>query len=242
MRVMATTCLSNRPLYLQVRDAVAERISTGTWKIGIAIPNEGDLAREFGVSVGTVRKSLGLLEEQHILTRQQGRGTFVNDRGSEAAASRFQTIHGVDGKPISDEVDSAEIVEGIAGEPERNRLRLGAQDPVYRIRRVRLRKERPFMVEEVALPAALFPGLPENNGSSLGIALLAQRYGLLLGKAEERLTIAAAAPAVAVALGVAPATPIVVLDRVMLTIEGRPIEWRMGHCHLDDDHYFAEMR
>ena len=78
---MATTCLSNRPLYLQVRDAVAERIATGTWKIGIAIPNEGDLAREFGVSVGTVRKSLGLLEEQHILTRQQGRGTFVNDRG-----------------------------------------------------------------------------------------------------------------------------------------------------------------
>jgi len=239
---MATTCLSNRPLYLQVRDAVAERIATGTWRTGVAIPNEGDLAREFGVSVGTVRKSLGLLEEQHILTRQQGRGTFVNDRGSEAATSRFQTIRGVDGRPIPDEVKSAEIVEGIAGEPERNRLRLGAHDPVYRIRRVRHRQDRPFMVEEVALPAALFPGLAENNGSSLGITLLAQKYGLLLGKAEERLTIAAAAPAVAAALGVAPAAPIVVLDRIMRTIEGRPIEWRIGQCRLDEDHYFAEMR
>ena len=84
-----------------MRDAVAERIAAGTWKTGVAIPNEGDLAREFAVSVGTVRKALGLLEEQHILTRQQGRGTFVNDRGSEEAANRFQTIRGLDGKPIS---------------------------------------------------------------------------------------------------------------------------------------------
>ena len=80
---MPAAPLSNRPLYLQTRDAVAERIAKGIWKTGFAIPNEGDLAREFGVSVGTVRKALGLLEEQHILNRQQGRGTFVNDRGSE---------------------------------------------------------------------------------------------------------------------------------------------------------------
>ena len=98
------------------------------------------------------------------------------------------------------------------------------------------------MVEEVALPAALFPGLPENHGSLLGVTQLAQRYGLLLGKAEERLTIAAAEPAVATMLGVPPASPIVVLDRIMLTLEGRPIEWRMGHCCFDASHYFSEMR
>jgi DNA-binding GntR family transcriptional regulator len=86
---MAAICLSNRPLYLQVRDAVAERIATGTWKTGNAIPNEGDLAREFGVSVGTVRKALGLLEGQHILTRQQGRGTFVNDPRQPPIVSRL---------------------------------------------------------------------------------------------------------------------------------------------------------
>jgi GntR family transcriptional regulator len=97
------------------------------------------------------------------------------------------------------------------------------------------------MVEEVTLPAALFPGLAENNKHSLGIALLAQQYGLLLGKAEERLTLAAAAPEVATALGVAPAEPIMVLDRVMRTLDGRPIEWRIGHCRLDEDYYLAEM-
>lgn len=239
---MPTIYLSNKPLYLQVRDIMAERIAAGTWKIGAAIPNEGDLAREFGVSLGTMRKSLGLLEAQHVLTRRQGRGTFVSDRASEAAAHRFQTIRDAGGKPISDEVKSAEIAEGIANQAERDRLQLEANDAVYRIRRVRVRQDRPFMVEEVALPAAHFPGLPDGDGPSLGITSLAQKYGLLLGKALERLTIAAAPPAVAAALAIAPAAPIMVLDRVLLTIAGHPIEWRVGQCRMDEDHYCAEMR
>ena len=67
-----------------------------------------------------------------------------------------------------DEVKSAEIVEGIAGEPERNRLRLGTHDPVYRIRRVRLRQDRPFMVEEVALPPLCFQASRKITAPRLG--------------------------------------------------------------------------
>ena len=75
---------SIQPLYLQLRDALAERIASGEWKSGDIIPNEVDLARELGVSQGTVRRSLDLLESEHVVTRRQGRGTFVNDPGSQA--------------------------------------------------------------------------------------------------------------------------------------------------------------
>ena len=43
---------SIRPLYLQVRDALAQRIATGEWKPGDAIPNENDLARQLGDARG----------------------------------------------------------------------------------------------------------------------------------------------------------------------------------------------
>ena len=76
---MSRIQLSTRPIYLQLRDALAERIASGEWKPGSAIPNEGDLAREFGVSAGTMRKALSLLEDEHLITRRQGRGTYVND-------------------------------------------------------------------------------------------------------------------------------------------------------------------
>jgi GntR family transcriptional regulator len=242
---MAAISLSSRPLYLQLRDALAERIATGEWKPHSAIPNEGDLAREFGVSPGTMRKALDLLEGQHLVTRRQGRGTFVNDQGSEELTNRFRSIRGADDEPITAQIRSAEITEGTANEAECERLRLRAQDAVYRIRRVRLRQDQPFMVENVAMPAALFPGLTADKSGAAhddAIMVLAQQHGLLLGKAEERLTIDAAAPEVAAVLGIAPAAPIVVLDRIMRTLDGRPIEWRVGRCHLAGNYYLAEMR
>jgi len=71
-----TSRFSTRPLYLQVRDALGERIAGGEWKPSTAIPNEGDLARQFGVSPGTMRKALDLLEAERLLTRRQGRGNL----------------------------------------------------------------------------------------------------------------------------------------------------------------------
>ena len=32
-----------------------------------------------------------------------------------------------------------------------------------------------------------------------------------------------------------------VLDRVVMGLDGRPIEWRMAYCHLVDKYYMAEM-
>ena len=87
---MPVTCFSNRPLYLQLSDALAERIAKGEWKPHAAIPNEGDLAREFGVSPGTMRKALDLLEGQRLVSRRQGRvfGEHVKHREEERVQPR----------------------------------------------------------------------------------------------------------------------------------------------------------
>jgi hypothetical protein len=31
------------------------------------------------------------------------------------------------------------------------------------------------------------------------------------------------------------------LDRVVFALDGRPVEWRVGYCHLVDEYYAAEM-
>ena len=233
-------CLSARPLYLQVRDALTERIAKCEWKPGAAIPNEGDLAREFGVSPGTMRKALDLMEGERLVTRRQGRGTFVNDQASDEFAVRFSNIRAPNGERISGHAESAEITEGKANEFECTRLLLRMHDPVYRVRCVRLHQDQPFMVEATTMPATLFPGLAEKKFSH-GIVVLAQQYQLLLGKAEEHISIDAASPSVAEALGVPPASPIMVLDRLVLTLVGQPVEWRIGQCNHLANHYLAEM-
>jgi GntR family transcriptional regulator len=117
----------------------------------------------------------------------------------------------------------------------------GSQDRIYRIHRTRLHKSQPFMVEHAAVPITMFPSLDEKAEVASRIMVLAQQYGVLLGKAEERVSIGQAAQAVADTLGIPPGTPVMVLDRVVQSLDGRPVEWRVGWCHLADKYYQAEM-
>ena len=87
---MASHSFSTKPLYLQLRDALSERVATGQWQPGACIPNEHELAREFNVSTGTMRKALGIMEDEHLIARRQGRGTFVNDPGLRWAGQSLQ--------------------------------------------------------------------------------------------------------------------------------------------------------
>jgi GntR family transcriptional regulator len=238
---MATGQFSHQPLYLQLHDALAERIATGAWKPGMAVPNEGDLAREFGVSPGTMRKALDLMEHERLVTRRQGRGTFVNDQSSDELALRFINIRTPNGDRLIGDVKSAEFTDGVANGMECARLCLPKGDRVYRIRRVRLKEDEPFMLEEASMPATLFPGPEEMSAFTHRIVCLAQKYGIMLGKAEERVSVGSASPAVAEALNVATESPIAVLDRVVRAVDGQPVEWRMGWCHLGDCHYLSLM-
>lgn len=233
---------SNRPLYLQVRDALAQRIAAGEWKPSTAIPNEGDLARQFGVSPGTTRKALDLLEAQRLLTRRQGRGTFVNDQSSEELAVRYSNIRERDGTHVGDEVQILDISEGAVSETECLRLRMRMHEKVHRVGRVRLSGGKPFMIEEVAMPAAMFPGLSEQKELSHRIVVLAQQFGILLGKGEERVTIGSPSPEAARSLRMEPAAPVLVLDRIVHTLDGRPAEWRLGQCNIAGRHYLAEFK
>jgi DNA-binding GntR family transcriptional regulator len=97
------------------------------------------------------------------------------------------------------------------------------------------------MIEHVSMPAALFPDLLRTKSFPQDISALAQAHGMLLGKAEERISIRPASPEVAKALSVAPSSPLIVLDRVMVTLDGRHIEWRVGQCHFVTNYYLAQM-
>lgn len=242
---MAASGLSTRPLYLQVRGAMVERIVDGAWRPGALMPNENDLAREYGVSAGTVRKALDLMEAERLVIRRQGRGTFVNEQSAQDLAARFCAIRRPDGMPIAFR-STIEAIETPAAascdDVERGRLGLRASDRVYRFRRLQLEDGAPIVVENVAVPAALFPDLPQHASLPEAVLELAIRAGSLFGTAQERVSIGTAPPSIATALGVPAAAPLFVLDRVIRTLDGRAVEWRVGYCNLADNCYAAQMQ
>jgi GntR family transcriptional regulator len=71
-----------------------------------------------------MRKALDLLESERLLTRRQGRGTFVNDQASEDLAVRYSNIRGLDGEHLGSEVELLDIAEAMANEEQSARLRV----------------------------------------------------------------------------------------------------------------------
>lgn len=69
--------MARTPLYQTVQTEMMSRITKGKWEVGRRLPNEFELAAEFGVSQGTMRRALISMEEQGVLSRKPGRGTLV---------------------------------------------------------------------------------------------------------------------------------------------------------------------
>lgn len=78
-----------RPVYETLR----QRIDAGVYAPGEKLPAHLALAREFGVASLTVRQVLAYLEQEGLLSIQQGRGTFVAD-GLDPSTDRRQPILG----------------------------------------------------------------------------------------------------------------------------------------------------
>ncbi len=70
----------SRRIYLMLR----ERILSGEYAPGAALPASTRIATQFGVSTVTARLAVAQLEHDGLVTRQHGRGTFV--QGTVAAA------------------------------------------------------------------------------------------------------------------------------------------------------------
>lgn len=91
--------------------ALKKRISAGEWQENGRIPPERDLADEFGVARNTVRRAVGLLEEDGMVVRQVGRGTFLSTADTNSLAG---TIARMEGTSPADIMEIRQLLEPAA--------------------------------------------------------------------------------------------------------------------------------
>lgn len=63
--------------YSQVAEQLRTGILSGQLAPGMRLPTERELCTEYGVSRITIRQALSLLEDEQLITRRQGSGTYV---------------------------------------------------------------------------------------------------------------------------------------------------------------------
>ncbi len=231
-----------RPLYLQVRDALLERIKDGRWRPGANLPSEIDLYRQLGVSLGTLRKALGVLESEQLIIREPGRGTFVRDHQADDALGRFNPIRGPDGAPLRGRVLSREARLELPTPAERGSLRLKPGEQVVRIHRIRVIGERPFAFEQACVPDRRFPGLSEHPEIPDELEELAQDHGVILARADAKVRLAPASAAAAEALSLAERTPLLSMERIAYDTDQEPVEIMTAYYDLQEEYCRLDLR
>ena len=88
--------ISKTRAYEQAADQIASRIREGVWQPGDRLPSERDLALQLGISRGSTREALRVLEAMGWLEIRPGDGTIVRDRSAKGnGASPEQLLAGV---------------------------------------------------------------------------------------------------------------------------------------------------
>ncbi|MFM0208685.1 GntR family transcriptional regulator [Paraburkholderia sediminicola] len=92
-----------------VSEAIIRHIESGSLREGDRLPSEGDLAASHGVSVGTVQKALVQLVHSGLITREQGRGTFVSGSRVAPADVRYLRFRDADGNDLASYVHARSV-------------------------------------------------------------------------------------------------------------------------------------
>ncbi|MFI1800813.1 GntR family transcriptional regulator [Streptomyces sp. NPDC020379] len=74
-------------VYMQVADHVAAQITAGVLAVGARLPGERDLAEEYGVAIGTIRRAVQELRDRGLLITLPAKGTFVAATPTRAEGS-----------------------------------------------------------------------------------------------------------------------------------------------------------
>jgi GntR family transcriptional regulator len=175
---------------------------------GSELPSERELAERFGVARMTVRGELDRLTAEGLTYRLQGRGTFVAEpRVAQAGAlsSFTEDMRGRGMEPSSVVLAQEEIT---ANELLAGKLELAPGAPVLRVDRVRLADGTAMAVEQAYLPVARLPGVVDADFTRTSLfELLADRWSVRLGDADQRVVAVAIEGADAHALEVAEGQP-----------------------------------
>ena len=220
---------SSVPFHSQLRKLFEQQIETGQWPQGDRLPSEPSLSEYYGVSRATVRQALHALEEQGLITKEKGRGAFVNRTSSGSwllqwAGGLFDDELTRRGITVESTVLRARIEPLPDWACEALQLPTDAQGvAVERLRRVD-RHVALYVVNHLPPEyAAILPEIRRTSTASL-YWTLREQCGVEVAGSSRMLEAVSAPPPLARRLGVPTRYPLVYIQSVTRDATGKPID------------------
>ena len=230
------------PLYAQVAAILRAKICASEWTPRAPLPNEASLARDIGVSIGTVRKALEMLEDESLIQRRQGRGTFVVETSDETELERF-SHHEAGGRKLRADPAQWSSTVGLATMEEARQLALPTESPVLRLESHWTAGGKLKVLERVVVSQQRFPSLEARltEAGQFLFPVYRRHYQVVVNKVTEAISCTNADDTVAAILKVRKDQAVLRVQRIASAMSLGPVEVSVRTMHMSDAHYAVSM-
>jgi GntR family transcriptional regulator len=236
---METPAAAALPKYYVLKEQILTLIEDAV--PGTLIPTERALAEQYGTSRTTVRQAIGELVAEGRLDRTQGRGTFVAPPKVTHVRQLTSFTDDAASQGMTASARILDISEVPADTVTAKRLAVEPGTGVHRVERIRLVNGEP-LAHETAFLAGELPGLAgkvEVRGSLY--SALREDYGIRISEVEDTVETKLAGPEEVRLLDVEMGAPMLLVHRLGLDPEGRPVEWTESVFRGDRFRFVARM-
>lgn len=233
------------PKYARLMEAIRGDIERHILHPDQQLPNEDELAAQYSMSRGTVRKALAELQRQGLIRIEQGRGTFVNQ--PKPAVSGFSLVEfdhylHSQNRTLSTRTLIFETIPAAVGVADK--LGIAQGSPVIHIVQLRMADDTPIVYEARFFDQALCPDLSLAEIEQFSIHwLLVEKYHLPLLRLSYDIEIIPLPADKFDVFAVNKAVNVFAVDRLSYTQQNdqmRPAIWYQALYRTDDYHFQAQ--
>lgn len=215
------------PLHKQISDWLKQEIESGALSEDEKLPSENELAKKFDVSRVTVRRALQTLENEQLIYRCQGLGSFVTDQRTHQSFSilnDFTEELAGSGMKASSKVLSFEQ-QNIEGRSDLiSYLGIENKQVAVKIERIRLGDGEPIAYDVTWMPV-FYGQLVESYDleKTTIFKILEGEFDIPIKRGCYRIEATVANDTLAQHLKVEPNTPLLQINRISYTIGDKPV-------------------
>ncbi|MBP2057564.1 DNA-binding GntR family transcriptional regulator [Lactobacillus colini] len=194
------------------------------------LPDERSLSEQYQVSRSSMKRALGLLAQQGIIFKKRGSGTFINPLylknqslfKYEGSNLGITDSFKMPGKKQSIELLDYQVVK--TDEELKQDLFLKDSDFVYKIKRLRLLDDQPFLIETGYIPIKIAPELTPDILKSSLFNYLEDTQGKTVTRSFLTITVEPSNLDDQAKLMLAPNEPVGIMSGIFFLDDGTPFE------------------
>lgn len=214
------------PMYIKIHNQIKRDIENKKYVVGQRIPAERQLALKFNVSRMTLRQAIKTLEDEGILERRLGSGTYVASQKVQEKMSGVMSF--TDITRSNGQVPSSKLISYRVTKPslsEKEKLNIKDTDNVLRMERVRSADGVPICYEVATIPYSLVEDFSKEEVSTSLYDTLKKKGGYEIGNVTENIGASVASENDARLLSVRKGEALVTRRQVTELSDGRPFEY-----------------